>query len=38
MLLPGWNTHFLEASAHVSWKVATNNYFRDTKNYENLDF
>ena len=27
--MPGWDTYFLEVSAHVSLKVATKDYFRD---------
>ena len=32
--MPGSNTHFQEASAHVSLTVATNNFFRDKKTME----
>ena len=32
------DTYFLDVSAHDSLKVATNNSFRDKKDYENLDF
>ena len=32
--MPGSNTHFQEASEHVSLTVATNNFFRDKKTME----
>ena len=34
MLMPGWNTYFLEVSAQVSWKVATKQYFKDKDTME----
>ena len=38
MLIPGSDTYFLEVSAHVSLKVASDKSFRDKKNYESLGF
>ena len=36
--MPGSDTYFLEVSADLSLKVATDVSFRDKKNYGNLDF
>ena len=38
MLMASSDTYFFDVIAHFSLKVATNNSFRDKKNYENLDF